>query len=146
MKKKKLIFIIIGAFVICFIIASIFFVQRALSAADKRQEYFDVYRADAEEYIKSEAEMLDKYGDDISVEFDNLVTYEESGDKGLLDIYIDMLRNIFAPRAPESIEEFNEEIESIQFSVKVNGNAYEITFEKNELGELVVSELIQVEK
>ena len=104
MKKKKLIFIIIGAFVICFIIASIFFVQRALSAADKRQEYFDVYRADAEEYIKSEAEMLDKYGDDISVEFDNLVTYEESGDKGLLDIYIDMLRNIFAPRAPEALK------------------------------------------
>ena len=102
MKNKKIIFVLIGALVVCFIGSSIFFALQGISAAKKRQEYFDVYRDMAEEYIKSDSGMLDKYGDDFSVEFDNSVTYSESGERGFFDRYIE----VFVPNAPDTLDEF----------------------------------------
>ena len=78
MKNQKLIFILIGVFVVLFISACFFFALQGLSAAYKKQEYFDFYRDKAEEYIKSDSEMLSEYGNDISVEFDNSATYRKS--------------------------------------------------------------------
>ena len=138
-KNKKFIFILIGILVVCFIGASIFFALQGISAANKEQEYFDVYRNKAEEYIKSNAEMLNKYGDDISVKFDNSVTYSESG-RSFFDKYIE----VFAPRVPATLEEFTNGIDMIQFNVKIGGDKYEITFEKNSLGELVVANLSEI--
>ena len=142
MKNKKIIFVLIGALVVCFIGSSIFFALQGISAAKKRQEYFDVYRDMAEEYIKSNSGMLDKYGDDFSVEFDNSVTYSESGERVFFDRYIE----VFVPNAPDTLEEFTDGIDMIEFNVRISGDEYEIIFEKNDLGELVVTNLSEINK
>ncbi len=142
MKNKKMLFILLGVFAVCFIAASIFFAQQGISAANKEQEYFDAYKTKAEEYIKSDSEVLSKYGNDISVEFDNSVTYRESGERGFFDRYIE----VFAPRVPDTLEEFTKKIDMIKFNVKINGNEYEITFEKNSLGELGVTHLSEIKQ
>ena len=141
MKNKKLLFILLGVLAVCYIGASIFFALQGISAANKRQKHFDIYRANAEEYIKSDSEILSKYGSNISVEFDNSVTYSESGKRNIGDLFIE----VFAPRVPDTLEEFANEIEMIMFKVKINGDFYEITFEKNNVGELVVSKLTEAE-
>ena len=140
MKNKKIIFVLIGVLVVCFIGASIFFAFQGISAENKRQEYFDVYRDMAEKYIKANSEMLNKYGDDISVEFDNSVTYSESGERGFFDRYIE----VFVPNIPDTIEEFTDGIDMIKFNVKISGDEYEIIFEKNDLGKLVVTNLSEI--
>ena len=140
MKNKKIIFVLIGALVVCFIGSSIFFALQGISAENKRQEYFDVYRDMAEKYIKANSEMLNKYGDDISVEFDNSVTYSESGERGFFDRYIE----VFVPNIPDTLEEFTDGIDMIKFNVKISGDEYEIIFEKNDLGKLVVTNLSEI--
>ena len=140
MKNKKLIFVLIGVLVVCFIGASFFFALQGISAGNKIQEYFDVYRDMAEKYIKANSEMLNKYGDDISVEFDNSVTYSESGERGFFDRYIE----VFVPNIPDTLEEFIDEIDMIKFNVKISGDEYEIIFEKNDLGKLVVTNLSEI--
>ena len=140
MKNKKFIFVLIGVLAVCFIGASIFFALQGISAENKRQEYFDVYRDMAEKYIKANSEMLNKYGDDISVEFDNSVTYSESGERGFFDRYIE----VFVPNIPDTLEEFTDGIDMIKFNVKISGDEYEIIFEKNDFGELVVSNLSEI--
>ena len=140
MKNKKIIFVLIGLLVVCFIGASFFFALQGISAANKTQEYFDVYRNMAEEYIKSNSEMLNMYGNDISVEFDNSFTYSESGERGFFDRYIE----VFVPNVPDTLEEFTDGIDMIKFNVKINGDEYEIIFEKNDLGELVVTNLSEI--
>ena len=140
MKNKKFVFVSIGVLVVCFIGASIFFAFQGISAENKRQEYFDVYRDMAEKYIKANSEMLNKYGDDISVEFDNSVTYSESGERGFFDRYIE----VFVPNIPDTLEEFTDGIDMIKFNVKISGDEYEIIFEKNDLGKLVVTNLSEI--
>ena len=140
MKNKKFIFVLIGILAVCFIGTSLFFALQGISASNKKLEYFDVYRNIAEEYIKSNSEMLNKYGDDISVNFDNTITYSESGERGFWDKYIE----VFAPRVPDTLKEFTDGIDTINFNVKINGDKYEITFEKNSLGELVVANLSEI--
>lgn len=133
MKNKKFIFVLIGILVVCCIGAYMFFaLLRGISAANKQQEYFDVYRDKAVEYIKSDTEMLNKYGDSLSVKFDNSVTYLESGERGFFDKYIE----VFAPRVPDTLEEFTAGIDMIKFNVKISGDKYEITFEKIVLANL----------
>ena len=140
MKNKKFIFVLISVLVVCFIGASIFFALQGISAENKRQEYFDVYRDMAEKYIKANSEMLNKYGDDISVEFDNSVTYSESGERGFFDRYIE----VFVPNIPDTLEEFTDGIDMIKFNVKISGDEYAIIFEKNDLGKLVVTNLLEI--
>ena len=141
MKNKKMLFILLGVFTVCFIGASIFFAFQGVSAANKRQEYFDVYRANAEEYIKSDSEIVNKYGDTVSVDFDKSVTYRESGERGFFDRYL----AVFNPQVPDTLEEFSNGIAMIKFNVKINGDAYEIVFEKNDQGKLCVSSLTALE-
>ena len=140
MKNKKFIFVLISVLVVCFIGASIFFALQGISAENKRQEYFDVYRDMAEKYIKANSEMLNKYGDDISVEFDNSVTYSESGERGFFDRYIE----VFIPNIPDTLEEFTDGMDMIKFNVKISGDEYEIIFEKNDLGKLVLTNLSEI--
>ena len=140
MKNKKLLFILLGVFAVCFIGASIFFVMQGVSAANKRQEYFDVYREKVAEYIKSDAVVLSTYGNDVSVEFESSVTYSESGERGFFDRYIE----VFVPGVPDTVEEFTDGIDMIKFIVKISGDEYEIIFEKNDLGELMVTNLSKI--
>ena len=142
MKNKKLLFILLGVFAVCFIGVSIFFAMQGVSAANKRQEYFDVYREKAEEYIKSDAVVLSTYGNDVSVEFESSVTYSESGERGFFDRYIE----VFVPSVPDTLEEFTDEIDMIKFNVKISEDEYEIIFEKNDLGELVDTNLSEINK
>ena len=137
MKKKTLLFILIGVLATCLLAVSLFFVLQGVSAANKQNQYFDVYRARAEEYIKSSPEMIEQYGKNMTVDFDNSVTYSKSGKKGVLDSIIE----VFVPDAPDTLEEFTQGIDAMKFNVTVNKKAYEITFEKNDAGELVVSSL-----
>ena len=139
MKNKKTLFVLLGVVAVCFIGISMFFALQGISAANKRQEYFDVYREKAEEYIKSDSEVLNKYGNDISVEFDSSVIYVESEKRGFFDKYIE----VFAPRVPDTLEEFTKGIDMLEFDVEINGDKYEIAFEKNSAGELVVSNLAE---
>lgn len=142
MKNKKILFILLGVFAVCFIGASIFFAVQGISSANKQQEYFDVYREKAEEYITSDSAVLSKYGNDVSVKFESPVTYSESGGRGFFDKYIE----VFAPRVPDTLEEFTNGIEMIMFKLKINGDSYEITFEENNAGELVVSNLSEAKQ
>jgi hypothetical protein len=114
--------------------------MQGVSAANKRQEYFDVYREKAEEYIRSDAVVLSTYGNDVSVEFESSVTYSESGERGFFDRYIE----VFVPNAPDTLEEFTDGIDMMKFNVKISGDEYEIIFEKNDLGELVVTNLSEI--
>ncbi len=139
MKNKSLLFILLGIFVVCFIGGSIFFAQQGISAAHKRQEYFDVYRSQAEEYIKASSDIKNKYGDDISIDIDGTTTYSESG-KGFFDRYIE----VFAPNVPDTFEEFSKGIDMVSFELTINGDAYRITFEKDGKGYLAVSELVEM--
>ena len=135
--KKNIVFVFIGFFVLCFAGLSVFFALQGISAANKEQEYFDVFRLRAEEYIKSSAEITSKYGQDISVGFDDSVTYSASGERGFFDKYMEA----FFPEVPSSLEEFCDGIDMIRFNVEINGDNYEIIFEKNDQGELAVTSL-----
>ena len=141
MKKQKSLFVLLGILAILLVGGAVFFSLRGVSAAHKRQEYFDVYRERAEAYIKSEPEIWSRYGNDVSVTFDGAVTYSESG-RGFFDKYIE----VFAPRVPDTLEEFANGTELILFRVNINGDPYEITFEKNADGELAVSSLTEVKQ
>lgn len=130
-----------GVLALIFVGLSVFFASQGLYAAHKKQEFFDVYRLQAEEYIKSSAEITGKYGEDISVNFDNSVTYYNSGERKFYDRYIE----VFFPQIPKTLEEFNEGIDMIKFKLTINGEKHEITFEKNEQGKLYVSNLVSLE-
>ena len=127
MTKKKMFFILLGIVSVLYTCACIFFAWQGISAANKRDKHFDVYRDKAVEYIKSDADMLSKYGSDMSVKFNSSTTYRESGESG----FFNMVSEVFAPDVPDTPEEFASKIEMIKFGVKVNRDLYEITFEKN---------------
>ncbi len=136
MKKKRNLIILIGVIaIICFWGASVFFALQGFTAAKKKHAYFDVYKAQAEEYINTAPEILEKYGDRISIKFDKTVTYSENRDRGFFDRYIE----VFSPQVPDTLEEFSENMDRIKFKVWINNDAYEIVFEKNDSGELIVS-------
>lgn len=141
MKKKTLLFVLLGILTACILTASIFSVLHGLVAREKEQAYFDIYREKAKVYIQSDPEMIGAYGNAITVEFDGMVTYKEIGKKTLLDI----LDDAFLHRVPDTPEAFAEKIEYITFTVEVNGDLYKITFEKNGADELVVTKLAKAE-
>lgn len=135
MKKKIIIFVLIGVLTTIFVGTSIFFVLQGISASNKEWEYIDIYRARAEEYIRSSPEIAEKYGEDASIEFDNSVTYQRNSKQSLSD----KILGVFSPDVPKTVEEFSANIKMMKFNVKINRDEYEIIFEKNDLGELEVS-------
>lgn len=140
-KEDKRSLILVGVLAVLFVGLSVFFALRGVSVANKEEKYFDVYRQKAKEYILSDSEILAQYGSDVSVKFDNSYSYMPSEPRGMFDRVID----VFAPRAPETLEEFNQEIAMIEFKVSVKEQKYLITFEKDYAGELVVVSLVESE-
>ena len=140
-KKRKLLIIILAIVGPCFIALTLFSVFQGLSGAEKQQEYFDVYRAKAVEYLTADEDMISKYGEDFKVSFDTRVTYHEPDSAG----FWGMVRALFISDVPDSIEEFNERVDMISFNVYISDDVYEIKFEKNTHGELVVTSLIEAE-
>ena len=145
MKKKTLIFILLGALSVLFIGLSLFFSIRGIAAGNKRWEYFDVYKAQAEDYVKASPEIIDKYGNDISVKFDNSVSYSQDRKNGFFNRFYDMFIEVFNPSVPDTIEEFTKDINTLKFKLTVNGDGYEIFFEKNDCGDLVISKLVALD-
>lgn len=137
MKKKVWLFILIG--IVVFLQLGL--IARALVINSAEQRYFDVYRDQAEEYIKASPEMLDKYGADFAVRFDNSVTYSPGEKKDFFEDVADA----FWPRLSHSLEEFSCGMDMIKFRVTVSGDAYEITFEKDGQGKFAVSSLTEAE-
>ena len=140
MKDKKTTFILIlgSILLVCFIGSTLFLVFQGISAQDKQHEYHNLYRAQAKEYIESDPEIREKYGEDISVEFGSY-SYTYSEKRRAIDRYIE----VFFPWKPETVEEFNAKIDAIRFNVKINDDPYEIILEKNENGELSVTGLTE---
>ena len=137
MKRKIIIFVLIGVFATSFFGITAFSVTRGILADEKKREYFDVYMAQAREYIESSPEIVDKYGNDISIEFTKSGTYLAEGERNFSDLIIDT----FFPKAPDTIEEFILETEKISFYVSINRDKYEIIFTKDPAGNLTVSSL-----
>ena len=137
MKRKIIIFVLIGIFATSFFGITAFSVTRGILADEKKREYFDVYMAQAREYIESSPEIVDKYGNDISIEFTKSGTYLAEGERNFSDLIIDT----FFPKAPDTIEEFILETEKISFYVSINRDKYEIIFTKDPAGNLTVSSL-----
>ncbi len=140
-KNKTMLFVLIGIFILIWIGLTVLFVSRGLVSGDKKWEYFNVYRSQAEEYIKDSSAIKDKYGDTVSIKFDNSVTYSESQKKGVFE----RMLGFFKSEVPDTLEEFTENIAMIKFNVEINGDAYEIIFEKNNNGKLSVSGLTAVD-
>ena len=145
MKKKTLIFILLGALSVLFIGLCLFFSIRGFAAENKRWEYFDVYKAQAEDYVKASPEIIDKYGNDISVKIDNSVSYSQDRKNGFFNRFYDMFIEVFNPSVPDTIEEFTKDINTLKFKLTVNGDGYEIFFEKNDCGDLVISKLVALD-
>ena len=139
MKKKIFLFVLLGILVTSLAAASVLYVFQGLSDENRRWEYFEVYMDKAEEYIKTDPEMLSKYGEDFSVRFESSVTYSDGATLGFWERYVEAL----FPRVPKTLEEFISEIEWLMFKFEINGDSYEITLENNGDGELVVSNLTE---
>lgn len=137
--KKTIVFIIIGILVVSFLGATLYFTMRGLSVSDKMQEYLDVYRIKAEEYIKSAPEITDRYGETPRITFDDTITYKENAKEG--NRFLRAISEAFNPKAPADIDEFTASVSMIEFDVEINDDDYIITFEKNIQGELVVTSL-----
>ena len=138
-EKRIIVFVLLGIFAASFVFLTAFSVTRGMNADDKRQEYFDVYREQAKEYVESHSEI---YGENASLNFYKAVSYTENGDRGFLDLCIDT----FFPRVPDTIEEFSEDFESLEFTAEINGEKFKIAFTKNESGELTLSSIEKIDK
>ncbi len=143
MKKKIWLFILAGILIISFMFVSVFFAFKGLYASKVRNNYFDVYKEIATEYILSDENMIDKHGKDFNVEFESTVQYQMSDDRpsGIKRMFLE----VFAPDIPQTIDEFNSGIKTITFMFSVESTVYEITFEKNETGELSVSDITEAQ-
>ena len=139
MKKKVLLFVLLGILTTCFFAVLILSNLQGVIANEKEQAHFDVYREKAKTYIQSDPEMINRYGNAMTVKFVGSYTYKEIGER----TFLDTLSDTFFPRVPDTIEAFTEKLEYITFTVEINGDLYKITFEKNSDGELAVSNLAE---
>ena len=137
--KKPLIFILVGVIVVCLIGACVFLATLKISATNKENAYFDVYKSMAADYIRISPEIIAKYGEDnLDLDF-GTISYYESG-RTTLGIYVDY----FFLKVPDTIEEFSKNIKDMSIEVTINGDDYQVNFLKNEQGNLVVIEVVEV--
>lgn len=136
MKKKIILLIVILVFVAAFIGSCVFFGMRGVDAMEKEIAYFEVYQKEAEAYIRSDPEIIRQYGEPLSVSFKSSVSYQRIEEKD----YFDRVKDIFSPDVPDTLEAFGETLAWMRFDVNINGTDYQITLEKNELGEFAVTE------
>lgn len=146
MKKRILIGVLITVIVLffaAFIFCSVFFTMKGLHANEQQWIYFDHYQAIAEKSIRNDPEMIAAYGEDFEFELRYVYTTDiEGGTDSLFDLF----RDVFDPWTPESLEEFNNYIETMQFVFTVEENEYEIAFEKDATGAFAVKDIRPTEK
>lgn len=139
--KQKRVCVLIGILVVCVIGTGLFYVCQGILDSQREEKYLDVYRNKAVEYVRTDPIMLEKYGENIAVQFDSVTRYKLSGERS----FFDTIKEVFGVRTPDTIEEFVAGIEWIRFYIAINRDEYEITFAKNAQGELIVSSLISME-
>ena len=137
MKKKKTLFICLGIFGTLSLALTVFVISRGLYAGEVNDSYFDVYRAEAVEYINSSPEIAEKYGTSPRIKFDSEVHCISAKKRRPGDLII----YVFAPDIPDSIEEFNSGFKTIEFDLTINGDDYRIRFDKDDSGDFFVSSL-----
>lgn len=64
--------------------------------------------------------------------------------KAVKEVFFDRYIEVFVPNIPDTLEEFTDGMDMIKFNVKISGDEYEIIFEKNDLGKLVVTNLSEI--
>ena len=138
--KTKILFVLVGIFAISFIAASIFFGIQGIWAAEKTDKHIDSYRVIAADYLRESPEILNKYGESPSIKFKSSYSYSGNEKSSFCDLFL----SVFAPDVPDTLEAFSEGIKTITLTVFINGDEYEILFEKNDDGELVISSLTEV--
>ncbi len=144
-KKKKIrLFVFLGILATCLTALAIFSLARGLVAFKKEDMYFDQYREEATEYIKSSPYMIEKYGNDFSVRHDKTTVYSIKEDNGKPWI-VDAFTSIFYPKIPKSLEDFNETYSEIAFEFWIDGDHYMIVFEKNDNGEFEITDLYSID-
>ena len=135
--KKKTFFLLASLLSSLVVVLAVVLVIRGISAEQKRQEHFDVYRAKAEAYIRSDSDIFSRFGDNLYINFVGSVTYSD----GEEDEFFDRLLEFINPQVPDTVTEFTKDIEMIKFDVEINAATYEIVFERDEYGTLDVSRL-----
>lgn len=141
MKKNLPVLIPAGLLVLAFICLTLFCVSRSIYATQVTDSYFLLYRDRAVDYAETSPELLAKYGD-YTVRPDGGVSYRDTEvEEGLAW----MFSYVFDPWVPADIEEFNACIEMMRFTLRVEGDRYAVTFEKDETGNFFISEMILLE-
>ena len=143
MKHKALALTLLIILALCFAATFLYFLFQNISAGYQEAAYFDIYKAQAEDYIKSDPEMIRQYGNDFSIKFGNTISYST---KAAPRNFFERCLSFFSPDTPESFEEFSKQLASLTLRCTVNKEAYEITCLSNEKGELVISSLNKVNK
>ena len=141
MKKKLLVLIPAVLLLLAFVCLTLFCVSRSIYAAQVTDGYFTVYRDRALDYAKASPELLAKYGD-YTVRPDGGVSYRDAVEREGLAW---MVSYVFDPWIPADIEEFNSRIEMMRFTLRVEGDRYTVTFEKNAEGEFFIAEMTLAE-
>ena len=137
--KRPLVIVLVSIVAVCLIGCFVFLLTTRLSANTKADAYFDVYKSMAADYIRISPEIIAKYGEDnLDLDF-GTISYYESG-RTTLGIYVDY----FFPKVPDTIEEFSKNIKDMSIEVTINGDDYQVNFLKNEHGNLVVIEVVEV--
>ena len=129
-KKKKILLLIIGLS-IAFLSVTIFFVVKQIQADKKEQSYIEKYKHDAMDYIKSSDEVITVFGSDFDIE------YQSASYKYSTNEYVNW---VFYRKIPENLEEFNEKIEYMEFDFKIKSKICSVRFEKDEKGDIVISD------
>ena len=144
-KKKKIrLFVFLGILATCITVLSVFSFTRGIISFTKEEMYFEQYREEATEYIKSSPVFIEKYGNDFSVKHNNSTVYSIKEDNGKPWI-ADALTWVFFPKIPKTLEEFNEMYSEIAFEFWIDDDHYMIVFEKNDNGDFEVTDIYSID-
>ena len=131
--KRKWIIIGVVIYVIISIPVFIIFGVNRWSQSFKEREFVNVYEDMAIEFIQTQPDIIDKYGD-------NCTLYVEEFLWKYMPDYKQSI-GFVNHNIPSSLEEFENNIEKITFWVNVDrADVYVVVFEKSEEGNLEISD------
>ena len=144
MNKKKFALILVGIFVTLFVGTTIFFVFHDFCASRIEEKFFEKCWSDAEAYIKSDPELLQKYGvEDLLPKNSKRVSISYYNRRHPIVRFLEK----FALRYPKTVEEYQATVAELTFRARIGwDDYYDVTMGRNEQGEFVVLELKAVEE
>jgi hypothetical protein len=144
MNKKKFALMLVGIFVTLFVGTTIFFVSHGLYASWIDEKFYERCWSDAEAYMKSDPELLQKYGaEDLLPKDPKRVSISYFNRRHPIVQYLE----IFALQYPKTVEEYQATVAELTFRARIGwDDYYDVTMGRNEQGEFVVLELKAVEE